>query len=564
MLKNFKPRLFTFFVMCIMAASGVARAQGAFEDPGARSNGAAGDLTPVAEKIDAGTVELGATAQVVVLFRNDDSKPIKTGVINLYPSSNISAAVADNQCAASPLATGEVCAVSIQVKGLQQGNYRIEMLMRHEGRTKLLTSTINGVVERTGDEEVDMISDIEAIPSKVEFGDLQESRSQVKTVILRNKTSKPLTVKTVKIDAGSQSGYDVKQNCGELAVGAACIASVTWTPSQRGPSTGTLIVEHTGPTEIATVELTGSYMPSSAVQASIFPEAVPGKGLLVSSKDQIDFGSGVAERSSITVSLVNTGDTPLTLIGIRMSNNESGIRAEKTGCRAGSTLSPLEACPLTLTWEPVREGTVVDDIQISHSGARGILVLPIRGTAAKAINKDAKPINFGGNYGPEAIMNQVAPLSLDELEDTDMPTPEGKEKEKAPKPKTKPAKESSKEKAGAEDQPAEEETLEPVLARPQVDVRGILDGYTITSFSSRRAIISGPGGSRVVFDGEQTVIGGVLWDISMRSNAIEFRSGDQKVLLLFDRSLSSVNFSGAQSSGNAIAAPVAAPAATAP
>lgn len=51
-----------------------------------------------------------------------------------------------------------------------------------------------------------------------------------------------------------------------------------------------------------------------------------------------------------------------------------------------------------------------------------------------------------------------------------------------------------------------------------------------------------------MFGGEQAVNGGVLWQISMRSNAIEFRNGTQKVLLLFDKSLSSLNLLDAQSS----------------
>jgi hypothetical protein len=39
----------------------------------------------------------------------------------------------------------------------------------------------------------------------------------------------------------------------------------------------------------------------------------------------------------------------------------------------------------------------VDDVQIYHTGARGVLVLPLCGTATKAINKDKKPIVFGDN-----------------------------------------------------------------------------------------------------------------------------------------------------------------------
>lgn len=536
-------RYATLVFFAAAAVSPAAFAQSAFEDPGVRSaSGTTGDLKPVTEKVEAGAVALGASSQVVVLFRNDDGKPLKTGAINLYPSSNITAAIGENQCAAEAIQPGEVCAISIQVKGLQQGKYRIEMLMRHEGRTKLITTTINGDVETSGDGETDLVSDIETIPSELDFGSLDESRSQVKAVILRNKTSKSITIDEIKIDAGYESGYSVESNCKELATGAACVASVLWAPQQKGPSTGTMIVHHNGSTGLSTISLSGEYDPEESEAAQVFPEAVPGKGLLVSSQEEIDFGSGVAQSSSITVSLVNVGDVPLTLTDIRMANAENGVRAEKSGCGAGSVLAPLEACPLTMTWEPVREGSIVDDIQVSHTGARGILVMPIRGAATRAINKDAKAITIGGDYGADAIIRKIQPLSMDEIledEEDDAAAADGEAK-------TPSSKSSSKKSAGTV-----VETVE--RAEPQIDVRGVLDGYVITSYSAKRAIVAGPGGSRVVFDGEQAVIGGILWEISMRPSAIEFRNGTQKVLLLFDKSLSSVNVLSTQSSDGAAA-----------
>jgi hypothetical protein len=510
-----------------------AQAQSAFDDPGARSAGGTnGDLKPVQEKVEAGGVVVGSSAQVVVLFRNDDGKPLKTGAINLYPSSNITASIGENQCAAEAIMPGEICAVSIQVKGLQAGKYRIEMLMRHEGRAKLLTATINGSVEKAGDGGTDLANDVEVIPDEIDFGTLNESRSQVKAVIMRNKTSKPITIKDIKMDAGFESGFTVQSNCKELAVGAACIVTVMWAPQQKGPSTGTLIVNHSGSTGVAAIEVTGEYDPEAAEVAEIFPEAVPGKGLLTSSLEEINFGTGVSQSSSITASLVNIGDVPLTLTDIRMANSENGVRAEKNGCRPGLVLAPLEACPLTLTWEPVREGTIVDDMQIMHTGARGVLVMPLRGGASRAVNKDAKAINLSGDYGADAIIEKIQPLSMDEiLDDGDEVMEDG---DKAIIKKS--SKKSSKDSGGKGEAPAR-----------VVDVRGVLDGYTITSYSAKRAIIAGPGGSRVVFDGEHAVIGGVLWEITMRPSAIEFRNGDQKVLLLFDRSLSSVNLIGTQS-----------------
>ncbi|PZO87712.1 MAG: hypothetical protein DI626_03395, partial [Micavibrio aeruginosavorus] len=402
-----------------LALPHVANAQSAFDDPGARNaSGAGGDLVTVSEKVEAGGVAMGSSSQVVVLFKNEDSKPIKTGAINLYPSSNISATVGENQCSGAAIEPGEVCAISVQVKGLQEGRYRIEMLIRHDGRAKLLTATINGEVERAGDGQVDLISDVELIPSSIDFGSLTESKAQSKTVILRNKTSKDIDIEDVSIEAGLQSGFQLNTNCTTLQTGSACVATVSWLPEKKGPSTGTLIVKHSGSTGVSTGEIKGEYTPQASQPAESFPEAVPGKGLLISSKEEVDFGGGVTQSSSITVSLVNVGDVPLTITNVFMTNAENGVRVEPTGCKASTSLAPLEACPLTLTWEPVREGSIVDDVQIAHSGARGLLVLPLRGSASKGINKDKKAITLSRSPGVEAIISQIQPLSLEEVEGT--------------------------------------------------------------------------------------------------------------------------------------------------
>ncbi len=241
---------------------------------------------------------------------------------------------------------------------------------------------------------------------------------------------------------------------------------------------------------------------------------------------------------------------PLTLTGIRMTNSENGVHAEASGCKMGDILTPLEACPLTLTWDPVREGNIVDDVQISHTGARGILVMPLRGNAAKAINKDTKAIMLGGDdQGPEAIIRKIQPLSLEDVEDEGETVIEDGDSSTVKKQGGKKPKNDNKKETAA-DGSTTGDRVETSAERslPKVDVRGILEGYTITSYSAKRAIVSGPGGSRVVYDGEQAVIGGVLWTIVMRPSAVEFQNGNQKVLLLFDRSLSSVNLLDTQSS----------------
>ena len=94
----------------------------------------------VSGKVDGGLIQLGSASQVVVLLRNDDIKPLTVGEISLYPSSNISASVSQNQCSLEPVESGAVCALAINVKGLQAGKFRVEMLVKHDGRSRLITA----------------------------------------------------------------------------------------------------------------------------------------------------------------------------------------------------------------------------------------------------------------------------------------------------------------------------------------------------------------------------------------------------------------------------------------
>ncbi len=494
-----------------------AQAQSAFNDPGAAvaGGGTTGDLVAVSPTVDAGGVALGSSSQVVMLFRNDDIKPLNVGEISLYPSSNVSSSIAENKCAGEPLAPQAVCAVAFSVKGLQSGRFRIEILMRHDGRARLLTSSISGTVEASGNDAGQRNSDIEVLPEELDFGTLSASRSQVKSVMLRNITSEPIDVKSMTIQSSTQSGYSISGECSTLKSGGACVVSVTWTPQQIGPATGTLLVSHTGPTGMASVPLTGTYTPTSSAAATVFADAVPGKGLLVASLSEIAFGDGIEKSSSITVSLVNAGDAPLTLNNIRLSNSENGLVVESTGCVKGRVLNPIEACPMTLTWTPVRTGNILDDVTVTHTGARGILVLPVRGSATQAVSKDSQAINLND-------FNDIPRLSVTDVE--------GADGEQGSQP-------ASPSRSGSAD-----------LSEYKVkDVRGLLDGYAISSLAANRAIITGPGGSRVVSNGENAVIGGVPWFVSVKQGAVQFMHDGQSIVLLFDRSLSFINSTSTQS-----------------
>lgn len=493
----------------------IAQAQHAgFNDPGSRQGGsgggAAGGLVPVAPTVDGGTIPTGASAQVVVRFRNDASQPVTMGEIRLYPSSTVSSGVALNQCKEEPLAPGAECAVAIQVKGLQSGTWRVEMLMSHSGKTRLVSATLSGQVDSSGESSDKLSSDIEAIPSEVEFGNLESGQTLTEPVILRNITSVSLDISEIKIDASEQSGYELTTECKKLAPGEACIALVSWSPKIQGRSSGVLVVKHTGPTALTSVPLAGEYRPGGVVKAEVFPQPVPGRGLLIASQTELDFGADVQTASTITVSLVNSGDAPVTIQDIRISGSDNGLSFKNDGCAIATVLAPIEACPLTISWSPTRVGTLFDDIQILHDGARGVLVLPIRGGSQTPVSQDQKAIVLNGGSSVQ--------LPLDPSIDPNI--------------------------AGQQQEAASRNAETSGLSSYEVDVpnpASVLDGYKITSFSPNRAIISGPGGSRIVFDDEEIVLGGVPWFVVIQKNGIEFLHKGQRILLLFDRSLSSIN-----------------------
>lgn len=514
-----------------LMAPNAAYAQSAFDDPADRASaavvrGGSGGFTAVEKSVDGGSIPVGSTAQVVVRFKNEGAQDIQTGLIRLYPSSTISADVSLNQCEEEPLQPGAECAIALSVKGLQSGAWRIEMLMSHSGISRLVTATMSGDVEANAEGADRLSSDVEAIPDNLDFGDLETSQTLVEPVILRNITSQPIDISKIYIDSSAAAGFVLKTECDKLSPGQACIITIAWAPKLKGPVSGVLVVEHDGPSALTSIPLSGEYEPDEIEEAETFPEAIPGKGLLVASQSEINFGGGIDSTSTITVSLVNAGDTVMRINDVAIAGKDSGLSFKEGSCAAGDVLEPLQACPLTLAWSPSRIGSLLDDVQVRHNGARGILVLPVRGTSTAAVNQDQGTVLLSSNRAQQRTT--IAPRN----NQPDITGANGSNDEE------------DRQIAARQQQAAAQNTAplkQDVSFTTNIrNPASVLDGLRITSFSPSRAIVAGPGGSRLVFNNETVVLGGVPWDVSIQRNGIEFTFQSQTVLLLFDRSLSSV------------------------
>lgn len=469
-----RMRTRSFLLLCLFCFLPFrAEAQfNAFKDPTSTGNAAGGvDFKAVNENIQAGRLDVGSTSYVVVLFRNEGGAPIKVGKVNLYPSSGVVANVALNQCEESPLTADAQCAITLAITGLQAGAWRVEMVIDHDGRTRISTAAVTGEVNASEDEDK-LKTDIETIPEIVDFGTVAGGVDQVRSVILRNRTSEKIKLSEIKMEAAAQAGFSAQSTCGEfLNAEELCLVMVKWAPSVKGAAQGVLMVRNSSKTGLAQVEVKGTLETEAVTSATVFPDAMPERGLLISDTEDIDFGTTVEGASAITISLVNTGAFDVELKGIKLAGSDNGFSFSRSGCQVGTVLKQGDACPLTLSWYPSRVGAAIDSLQVAHTGARGILILPIKGTATKAVSRDSSAIKKGDG---------------DEGSETDAP---------------------------------------------------VLDGYTITSHSGSRAVINGPVGSIVVRDGEDVIIAGAKWTVTITTAGVILTSDEDEIMLLFDRAL---------------------------
>ncbi|MFH1158295.1 MAG: choice-of-anchor D domain-containing protein, partial [Pseudomonadota bacterium] len=368
-------------------------------------------------------------------------------------------------------------------KGLAQG----VMMVRHSGKSGMAQVELKGVLQPPESSAKEADGRVEISPESMDFGTSPGGIALVRSVILSNNASKEMTIKSVALDVPEQSGFSFKSQCPEILLsGKSCNLVITWLPTSKGLAQGVLTVQHSGKDGMTQAEIRGTLQPDIVKNAALYPEAAPDKGLLISDKEFIDFGSGIKMGSAITVTLVNSGSSDLTIGDIKLSLEDSDLSVSETGCGKGRVLKPVEACPLTVAWLPSHAGAILNSLQIVHTGTRGVLVMPVRGIADSSAGSQG-----ADDGGDDAWLNGAM------ADDGSFGTSE----------------------IGA------------------VRMKQMLGAYTVTSHSSTRAVINGPAGALVVRDGEDVVISGIKVTVTIVSTGVILSGDKDEVMLVFDRSL---------------------------
>ncbi len=521
LLAAYRACIFLILLALVTAPLQALAQASAFEDP---SSGAAGagvgsqELSPIKAEIDGGDIAQGQSAQVIVMMRNNSSTPLTLQKIDLVPSSNVTATVVGNQCDKEPIKPGIECPVTIAVKGELSGKYRVGILANHSGRTKVSNLAILGNVGSGAAGSVGGMpsNELESFPNVIDFGNAKRSTPFVRSIAIRNTSTKTIEIKQIDLAASPLTGFAVSApECKILAPSGTCAATVTWTPTSEGKAEGAIVMNHTGPSSTMQIALSAEYTPAKTEKAERFPSPVPGRGLVVADRESVEFGTDIDGAASITVSLVNAGDKAVTLRQVRLAGSDNGLSLSSDDCASQKVLEPNDGCALTVNWLPRRVGPVIDDIQVIHDGARGVLVLPVRGSAKEVVTLNM-PIMSGSS------MPRIATGDIDEKILGDVSKDGSKQTQSS----------GSASGSGYSDFSLSGDS-------------SALNGYRVTSLSSDRAVIAGPRGRIIVQDGQPQIIAGGHWIPRVMADGVELIGDRDSVVLLFDRSLGIISANGA-------------------
>ncbi|GEJ56690.1 choice-of-anchor D domain-containing protein [Anaeromyxobacter diazotrophicus] len=219
--------------------------------------------------------------------------------------------------------------------------------------TPTATGTRSGTVTVTSSDPVNptltaavngMGTAISLSPSVLAFGtQLVGTTSASRSVTLINTGTTALAITSVGVSGANAADYAVTNNCAaSLSAGRSCTLGVRFTPAAVGPSTATLSVVTSDPAGPATVALSGT---GGVPVAAVAPTSLA-------------FTSAMNVTSAAqTVTVTNTGTSPLTLNGTALGGTDPSQFARTSTC--GPSLAAGASCTIDVTFTPTTYGGVL-------------------------------------------------------------------------------------------------------------------------------------------------------------------------------------------------------------
>jgi len=201
-------------------------------------------------------------------------------------------------------------------------------------------------------------------PASLGFGVLivgSTSSPQIET--LTNTGGSELAISAMTITGGNASDFDQNSTCGSsLGAGASCTLNVTFTPSQLGQRSASIIITDDAFVSSRVLSLTG-------VGGESGPNATLTPTSLVFASQNTDTTS-----TAQTITLSNYGTITLSIAGITASTNFG----ETSNCN--STLASGVSCTVSVTFIPGSTGNLNGTLSFADNAADSPQIVSLSGT----------------------------------------------------------------------------------------------------------------------------------------------------------------------------------------
>jgi hypothetical protein len=169
--------------------------------------------------------------------------------------------------------------------------------------------------------------------SSTALGDFSSTRTQ--SVTYTNNTGSKITFIQASM---SSTRYGQTNNCGEVAPGKSCTATITYYPTNSGSDTGTFTMTSTAPNSPHVVSLSAALLSSSST---------PSSGVSLGAAELV-FSAGANTQ---TVTYTNNTGVKVTFIQASMSSTRFG---QTNNC---GEVAPGASCMATVTYYPTNSGS---------------------------------------------------------------------------------------------------------------------------------------------------------------------------------------------------------------
>jgi len=201
-------------------------------------------------------------------------------------------------------------------------------------------------------------------PASLDFGAQLPYTAVTRTIALTNTGTTPLYIQYLSLSYSYGDTFGQTTNCptyGNLAVGASCAITVTFSPRSTGQTLASVALYDNAAHSPQTIALTGTGA-GPVVQVS-------GDGLNGATPNyNLDFGAApVGSPATRTITMTNGGNAPLVLDATPITIAGASDYGESDSC-AGASVAPGQNCHIVITFAPTLNTQRTATMRISDNG----------------------------------------------------------------------------------------------------------------------------------------------------------------------------------------------------